>query len=58
MKPVIGQIPQHDKAFVAAGHFKKGIMLAPVTGKILAELITSGKTALPIKAFSPARFKS
>jgi glycine/D-amino acid oxidase-like deaminating enzyme len=31
-------------------------MLAPVTGKILADLITQGKTDLPIGPLSPARF--
>ena len=31
-------------------------MMSPVTGKILADLITSGKTDLPIEPLSPARF--
>ena len=54
--PVIGRVPGHDRVFVAAGHFKKGVMLAPVTGKILADLITTGCTDLPIAALDPARF--
>jgi glycine/D-amino acid oxidase-like deaminating enzyme len=56
LKPVIGRVPGHDRVYVAAGHFKKGIMLAPVTGKILADLITTGRTDLPIAPFDPARF--
>ena len=56
LKPVIGRVPGQERVYVAAGHFKKGIMLAPVTGKILADLITSGRTDLPIEAFDPARF--
>ena len=56
LKPVIGRIPGHDRIYVAAGHFKKGTMLAPVTGKILADLITVGRTDLPIAPCDPARF--
>ena len=58
MKPVIGPVPGQEGMFVAAGHFKKGVMLAPVTGKILADLITQGQTDLPIGPLSPARFGS
>ena len=39
-----------------AGHFKKGIMLAPVTGKLMADLMTRGTTNLPIAPLDPARF--
>jgi glycine oxidase len=56
LRPVLGKVPGHENLYVAAGHFKKGIMLAPVTGKILADLITSGKTDLPIAPLDPARF--
>jgi glycine/D-amino acid oxidase-like deaminating enzyme len=48
--------PSLASAPTAAGHFKKGIMLAPVTGKILADLITTGRTHLPIGPLDPARF--
>lgn len=56
LRPVIGRVPGEDNVYVAAGHFKKGIMLAPVTGKILADLITAGRTNLPIEPLDPARF--
>ena len=56
LKPVVGAVPASENTYVAAGHFKNGIMMAPVTGKILADLITSGETDLPIEPLSPARF--
>ncbi len=56
-KPVIGPVPGQDNMFVGAGHFKKGIMMAPVTGKILADLVTEGKTKLKIRSFNPGRFR-
>lgn len=41
---------------VATGHYRKGILLAPLTGELIAELITSGKTSIPLDPFSPSRF--
>jgi glycine oxidase len=54
--PVMGPMPRLDNVFVAGGHFRNGILLAPITGKLMAELLIDGKTSLPIDAFSPARF--
>ena len=56
MKPVIGAVPGLERMFVAAGHYRKGIMQSPVTGKIIADLVTTGKTDLPVDAFAPGRF--
>ncbi|MDA1313904.1 MAG: FAD-dependent oxidoreductase [Acidobacteria bacterium] len=56
MKPVIGKVPGRERMFVAAGHYRKGIMQSPVTGKIVADLVTKGSTELPADAFRPDRF--
>lgn len=42
--------------YVATGHYRSGILLAPVTARIMAEAILSGKTSMDISPFSPARF--
>jgi glycine oxidase ThiO len=42
--------------FAATGHFRDGILLAPVTAQVMAELITEGKSAHDLKSFSPQRF--
>ncbi len=57
MKPVIGKVPGQEHVYVAAGHFRKGILLAPLTGKILADLVTTGETTFPVEPLSPARFR-
>jgi glycine/D-amino acid oxidase-like deaminating enzyme len=54
---VIGRVPGHEGVFVAAGHFKKGVMMAPVTGRILADLITTGVTEFDIAPLDPGRFR-
>jgi glycine oxidase len=41
---------------VATGHYRNGILLAPVTAKLVAEWILSGKTSFPVEEFSPLRF--
>jgi glycine oxidase len=53
--PILGRL-ETPGIFIATGHFRNGILLAPITARIMADLI-SGKTApLDISAFSPARF--
>jgi len=55
--PIIGQtdIP---RVFVATGHFRNGILLAPVTAKIMAELVQGQPSPQDIRAFSPGRFRN
>lgn len=57
--PVVGRAPADAAGaplYVAAGHFRKGVMLAPATGKLLAETILHGAASTDISALSPARF--
>lgn len=54
--PILGRFPGWDNAYVAAGHGPKGIILSAITGRIMAELITKGRTQTAIEAFDPARF--
>ena len=42
--------------FVATGHFRDGILLAPVTAKTMAEVIAGQRPQIDISRFSPARF--
>ncbi len=43
--------------FVATGHFRHGILLAPITAHLMAELILRGRASLNLAPFSPARFR-
>ena len=44
--------------FVAAGHFRDGILLAPVTAHVMAQLVTGIKPEYDLAPFSPGRFPS
>ncbi len=41
--------------FVAAGHFRDGILLAPVTAKIMGAIVTGQVPPFELAGFSPAR---
>jgi glycine oxidase len=56
--PVIGRLPGKDNVYVATGHFRNGILLAPVTGKLVAELVITGRADRRLKPFSPERFSA
>jgi len=42
-----------DGLAYATGHYRNGILLAPITGKLLAEAIASGKVPDLITPISP-----
>lgn len=44
--------------FVATGHFRDGILLAPITAQIMANVITGCATGYDLKPFDPRRFAS
>ena len=55
-RPVIGAVPGRDDLFVAAGHFRKGVMLAPATGKTLAAILMGREPEVDLRPLDPARF--
>ena len=56
--PVLGMSTETDGLFYATGHYRNGILLAPVTGEVLAEQVTGGAASgAQWSAFAPARFQ-
>jgi glycine oxidase len=45
-----------DGLVVATGHFRNGVLLTPITGDTIAELLASGTAPDAIASFSPKRF--
>jgi sarcosine oxidase subunit beta len=54
--PVIGPSSTHENAYHSFGYSYHGFQLSPVTGKIIADLVMSGETSLPIAPFRIDRF--
>jgi glycine oxidase len=42
----------------ATGHYRNGILLAPITAQIMADMILDGAVSDLAAAFSPDRFKT
>ncbi|HEX8921004.1 MAG TPA: glycine oxidase ThiO [Pyrinomonadaceae bacterium] len=55
--PVMGECAELRGLFYATGHYRNGILLAPLTGALLAEQIMTGKASPLINAFRPDRFQ-
>lgn len=51
--PILGYLPGYDNVALATGHFKNGILLAPITGQLIAELLTTREPSLSLQPFQP-----
>jgi glycine oxidase len=56
--PVLGSCEGIAGLFYATGHYRNGILLAPITGRVIADAIVDGVVSEGIQAFSPNRFGS
>ena len=54
--PVLGRIPGADNAYVAAGHGANGLLLGPVSGRVVADVVADREPAVDLTAFAPGRF--
>ena len=54
--PILGIDPAWKGLIHATGHFRNGILLSALTGKIIAELAIEQRSTIPLDQFSPARF--
>jgi glycine oxidase len=53
--PILGQTATPGY-YVAAGHFRDGILLAPITAEVMSDLVMGNTPAENLSAFSPQRF--
>ena len=57
MLPVIGQAPRHPGLWFDFGHQHHGLTLGPVTGRLLAEMMTGATPFTDARPFAAGRFK-
>lgn len=56
MLPIIGPAPRHNGLWFAFGHAHHGLTLGPVTGRLLAEMMTGSETVCDPAPFRVERF--
>lgn len=54
--PIIGRHRSLPGLIFATGHFRNGVLLSLITGRIVAALVAGDRPPLDIAAFSPERF--
>jgi glycine oxidase len=54
--PVIDQLPGLDNAWLTSGHFRTGILMAPITAQMITRWISAGRPPPEVAPWSSARF--
>lgn len=55
--PILGTVAEVESFIIASGHSSDGIQLAPITGKLIAELIVNHKTSISLEELKLSRFR-
>lgn len=53
--PYLGRVPRSENLFVAAGHFRAGLMLSPITAELLRQMLLRETPSLIVDELSPSR---
>ena len=56
--PLLGPLPGHQRVFLATGHYRNGILLAPWTARRVGAMMLGGRPPAADDPFSPRRFPS
>ncbi|MEI7024885.1 glycine oxidase ThiO [Paenibacillus sp. y28] len=53
--PYLGHVDSHPGLIAATGHYRNGILLAPATGRLIADLIMGREPAVDLAPYAPNR---
>ena len=53
--PLLGPLPGQPNRFLATGHYRNGILLAPATAHVMAQLLSNEPTSIDLSPYSPGR---
>lgn len=54
--PMLEEVPNHKGLFAAFGHSHYGLMMAPKTGQLIAQLVSGAKPNIDLSVYSSERF--
>lgn len=55
--PILGNTPQLEQFFIAAGFSGHGFMISPITGQLMAQMVLGLPTTFPTNMFDLGRFE-
>ncbi|MGC2817230.1 MAG: FAD-dependent oxidoreductase, partial [Candidatus Acidiferrum sp.] len=55
--PILGPT-ELEGLLIATGHFRGGILLTPITARLVCEWVTQGRVNVDWERFSPMRFQT
>jgi len=55
--PIVGPSARLARVFYATGHYRNGVLLAPLTARLVAELVLNQRTGADLEPMRPARFR-
>lgn len=55
-KPIISEVKGNEGFYIASGHEGDGIAMAPITGKLISQMICGEKTSIDVRELSFDRF--
>jgi len=53
--PLLGALPTQPNHFIATGHYRDGILLAPATAHVMAQLLSGESPSIDLTPFYPTR---
>jgi glycine/D-amino acid oxidase-like deaminating enzyme len=56
MLPILGEDPDRPALLYACGHSRNGVLMAPLSGDIIADLVTGTPLSHDLSQFRPDRF--
>lgn len=56
--PLLGHVPGAPGLVVASGHYRNGILLSLISGRLITELLAYGRTSIDLRPFDPGRFQA
>jgi glycine/D-amino acid oxidase-like deaminating enzyme len=55
--PIVGQSRTMENLMYATGHFRNGVLLAPITAQLVADALLDGRSDPALEAVGPQRFE-
>jgi glycine oxidase len=53
--PILGAAPGVEGLYIAGGHYRNGVLMSLITGRLMSELIQGREPSIPLAPFSPRR---